>query len=135
MAMLDVWVARPGAACRVDDHDWFVRVEDAHGTPYEWAGHSYGSMPAPHAHWAGTIPPGTYVVRAARKAAKQGDPTEAAPAIVEVPCDGVACVRLYVAPLATRQPGRTIERPSQERPPSSRPPTRNTDPSPQEPLR
>lgn len=37
MGMLDVWVAKPGEACQVDDHDWVVRIEDGHGDPFKWA--------------------------------------------------------------------------------------------------
>jgi hypothetical protein len=124
MAMLDVWVARPGAACRVDDRDWMVRIEDAHGVAYAWAGTSYDSLPAPHAHWAGTIPPGTYVVRASRKAGKPGEPTNAEAAIVEVACDGIACVRLYVAPIPVRQPGTPTggDKDPGRPPPGTRPP-------------
>jgi hypothetical protein len=95
MGMLDVWVAKPGEACRVDDHDWIVRVEDAHGNPFVWAGNSYAALPAPHAHWAGTIPPGTYVISATRKA-KPGEPNIADATIAEVCCDKVTCVLLWV---------------------------------------
>lgn len=104
MGALDVWVARPGMACRVDDLDWTVHVSDAHLEPYTWAGTSYANLPAPNAHWAGTLPPGTYVVHATRRAARKGEPTRAEATIVEVGCDEVACVRLFVAGKLRREP-------------------------------
>lgn len=91
-AVLDVWVAKPGAACLVDDEEWLVTVYDAHGNVFEWAGSTYQNLPAPHAHWAGTIPPGCYVVQAIN--AKTGAHTDHA--IVTVGCDGLACVHLFV---------------------------------------
>lgn len=102
--MLDVWVAKPGEACQVDDHDWVVRIEDGHGDPFKWAGSSYSALPAPHAHWGGTIPPGTYVVSALRPAAKPGEPNRADAAIAEVCCDKVTCVRLWVRARTKREP-------------------------------
>jgi hypothetical protein len=93
-AILDVWIARPGDACHVDDHAWTVHVADAHGVAYHWAANDYSSLPAPQAHWAGTVPPGCYVVHATLDA-KPSVATDHA--IVVVGCDGSACVRLYVA--------------------------------------
>lgn len=104
MAVLDVWLARPGMACRVDDLDWTVHVHDAHDEPYVWAGSSFAALPAPNGHWAGTVPPGIYVVRATRKAQRKGQPTRADAVIVTVGCEGVACVRLYVATGPVRDP-------------------------------
>jgi hypothetical protein len=121
MGMLDVWVAKPGAACQVDDRDWEVRVEDAHGNAYQWAGNSYAALPAPQAHWAGTIPPGTYVVGARRPTAKQGEPNRADSAIVEVGCERVTCVRLYVHLRPRRQPD---PHPDDQWEPPQRPPRR-----------
>ena len=92
-AILDVWVARPGDACHVDDHAWTVHVADAHGAPYHWASTDYSSLPAPQAHWAGAIPPGCYVVHATLDAKPQISTDHA---IVEAGCDGSVCVRLYV---------------------------------------
>ncbi len=92
-AVLDVWIARPGSACLVDDDQWLVRVFDAHGTIFAWAGTTYSDLAAPHAHWAGTIPPGTYVVQAVNA----NTHVETDHAIVDVGCDGIACVHLYVA--------------------------------------
>jgi hypothetical protein len=116
MSTLDVWVARPGSACQVDDSDWQVRIDDAHGHPYQWAGTSYAALPAPNAHWAGAIPPGTYVVSARRVAPKPKEPNRADAAIVEVGCADVACVRLFVDVKPSREP----EPPSEEKPPRGR---------------
>jgi hypothetical protein len=96
-AVLDVWVAKPGSVCQVDDDHWLVRVFDAHGTIFSWFGTTYTDLSAPHAHWAGTIPPGTYVVQAVN--ANTGVETDHA--IVVVDCAGLACVHLYV----TAKPG------------------------------
>ena len=90
---LNVWVAKPGNVCRVDDDAWRVTVYDAHDNVFQWAGLSYADLPAPNAHWAGTIPPGTYVVRAVR----DGGGATTDHAIVTVGCFGFACVLLYVA--------------------------------------
>ncbi len=114
MGALDVWVARPGIACRVDDLDWTIHVSDAHLEPYTWAGTSYANLPAPNAHWAGTLPPGIYVVHATRRAARKGEPTRAEATIVEVGCDEVACVRLFVAGKPRREPENP---PDDEKPP------------------
>jgi len=114
MGLLDVWVARPGAACRVDDEDWVVRIEDAHGAVYQWAGTSYGALAAPHAHWAGNMQPGTFVVSAYRINAKKGEPNQSDSAIVEVGCDGVRCVRLFVRVRPVRDPNPP---PDHEKPP------------------
>jgi hypothetical protein len=121
MSTLDVWVARPGSACRVDDNDWQVRVEDAHGQPYKWAGTSYAWLPAPNAHWAGAIPPGTYVVSAWRVAPKAGEPNRAESAIVEVGCVAVACVRLFVGMRPSRDP-KPPDKPPDDKPSDDKPP-------------
>jgi len=120
MGMLDVWVARSGAACLVDDRHWRVRIEDGHGHVYTWAGNSYGDLHAPQAHWAGTIPPGTYVVRARLYGAKKREAEEADAAIVEVGCDGVSCVRLHVARPRGRDEWPPDESPPDESPPDDR---------------
>lgn len=112
MGLLDVWVARPGAACLVDEDDWVIRIDDAHMNPYSWAGTSYAALPAPNAHWAGTIPPGTYVISATRSATKKGEATRADAAIVEVFCDGVRCVRLFVNAKPPGDPDPPDDRPN-----------------------
>lgn len=98
---LDVWIARAGCAAHVDDAAWRVFIFDAHGKPYEWAGTAYSNLSAPHAHWAGTIPPGTYVVQAVNEAS--GAHTDHA--IVAVEPMKASSVRLYVAGREDR-PGR-----------------------------
>jgi hypothetical protein len=90
--VLDVWVAKPGSACLVDDGDWLVRVYDAHGNIFQRDGKVYDDLPAPHGHWAGTIPPGCYVVQAFNK--NTGIETDHA--IITVECAGTACVHLFV---------------------------------------
>lgn len=142
MAVLDVWVARTGMACRVDDLDWTVHVHDAHDEPYSWAGNSFAALSAPNGHWAGTLPPGTYVVRATRKAKEKGQPTRADAAIVTIGCEGVACVRLYVAgrpardPKPPRDPREEEERPDKDRPEEEgRPDREQADKDQQEPGR
>lgn len=97
---LEVWIAKPGSACRMDDGPWSITVFDAHNQPFEWAGMSYANLDAPNAHWAATIPPGTYVVRATNK--KAGQQTDHA--IVTVNCGQVACVHLFVAGSKRRPP-------------------------------
>jgi hypothetical protein len=62
MAVLDVWVANPSNASRMDDESWRITVYDALSQVFVWAGTTFADMPAPNAHWAGTVPPGTYVV-------------------------------------------------------------------------
>ncbi|MDQ1685123.1 MAG: hypothetical protein QOC82_1860 [Frankiaceae bacterium] len=62
MAVLDVWVANPTNASRMDDEAWRITLYDALSQVFVWAGTTYADMPAPNAHWTGTIPPGTYVV-------------------------------------------------------------------------
>jgi hypothetical protein len=91
---LDVWIAKQGSACRVDDQSWTVTVYDAHNQVFQWAGISYAALPAPIAHWTGSIPPGTYVVQAVSK--DKGIKTDHA--IVTVRCGETACVLLFVAP-------------------------------------
>jgi hypothetical protein len=72
-----------------------VHIFDAEGQPYHWANTDFGNLPAPQAHWVGSVPPGCYVVQAEGKDA-QGRPLQTDHAIVEVSCDGHACVRLFV---------------------------------------
>jgi hypothetical protein len=103
---LDVWIGRPGAACQVDDASWRVTIYDAHGKIYQWAGATYANLNAPHAHWAGTIPPGTYVVRAVNSAT--GAKTDHA--IVTVEPMRASSVILYVAS------GKEEERPDRPKP-------------------
>lgn len=91
---LDVWIAKQGHACKVDDGSWRVTIYDAHDKVFEWGGISYSNLPAPHAHWAGNIPPGTYVVRAVSEDKKLSTDS----AIVTVECVKIACAILYVAP-------------------------------------
>jgi len=98
---LDVWIARAGCAAHVDDAAWKVFIFDAHGKPYQWAGAAYSNLAAPNAHWAGTIPPGTYVVQAVNDAS--GVHTDHA--IVTVEPMRASSVRLYVAGREDR-PGR-----------------------------
>lgn len=121
MGMLDIWVAKPGAACQVDDRDWVVHIADAHLYPYSWAGTSYAALPAPQAHWAGNIPPGTYVITATRPKAKPGEPNRADAVIVNVCCDGLNCVRLFVNAKPSREPPPPK---GEERPPRGKEPTR-----------
>src|SRR5215468_10420180 len=97
-AVLDVWIAKPGDASLVDDDEWLVRVFDARGIIFQWAGNTYDNLLAPHAHWAGTIPPGCYVVQAVN--AQSGINTDHV--IVTVGCEGNVCVRLFVGD--NRQP-------------------------------
>src|SRR5438445_5957291 len=92
MAVLDVWIAQPGSACRVDDHSWIVTVFDAHANIFEWAGITYTNLSAPNGHWAGKLPPGTYVVQAV--SSDTGVSTDHA--IVAVECNDAACIRLFV---------------------------------------
>lgn len=99
---LEVWVAKPGNACRMDDGPWTVTVFDAHKQVFEWAGMSYADLAAPNAHWAGAIPPGTYVVRAT----SEETGTHSEHAIVTIDCGKVACVHLFVAgPKRPDRPG------------------------------
>lgn len=108
-AILDVWVARPGDACHVDDHHWTVHVFDSHGVPYKWATNDYSNLPAPQAHWAGAIPPGCYLVTATGTN-EHGEPVSTDHAIANVGCDGIVCVHLYVAGQHHDEPHRcTIE--------------------------
>lgn len=100
MAVLDVWIARPGSACRMDDHAWLVTIYDAHDQIFEWAGIKYTDLPAPQGHWAGKVPPGTYVVQAVSP--DTGRSTDHA--IVAVDCADAACVRLYVPAPGRRPP-------------------------------
>jgi hypothetical protein len=90
---LDVWIARAGCAAHVDDTAWRVSLLDAHGKPYQWAGAAYTNLAAPHAHWAGTVPPGTYVVYAVNETS--GVQTDHA--IVTIEAMRASSVRLYVA--------------------------------------
>jgi hypothetical protein len=103
-AVLDVWITKPGNPCYVDDHPWVVHVFDSAGNVYRWATKDYGNLPAPQGHWADTIPPGCYVVQATGKDSN-GNPISTDHAIVAVGCDGLACVRLYVAGSKGSGPG------------------------------
>ena len=95
-AILDVWISKPGDPCYVDDQPWFVTVFDSDGNVYRWAGQDYGDQAAAHAHWAGSIPPGCYVVQARGKDSA-GNEIFTDHAIAEVGCEGVVCIRLYVS--------------------------------------
>ena len=103
-AILNVWISKPGDPCYVDDREWFVNIYDGHGQIYEHAGTVYGSLPAPQAWWAGTIPPGCYVVQATSKDAN-GKDIKTDHAIAEVGCEGFVCVRLYVDGSEVTKPG------------------------------
>lgn len=95
-AILEVWISKPGDPCYVDDHEWIVTVYDAGGKVFHWANRDYSNKVASNAHWADTIPPGCYVVQASGKDAV-GKEIQTDHAIVEVGCEGVVCVRLYVS--------------------------------------
>ncbi|WP_133117841.1 hypothetical protein [Burkholderia ubonensis] len=95
-AILDVWIAKPGDPCYVDDREWFVNVLDANGNVYHWSSKDYANLQAPHGHWADSIPPGCYIVQAQGRDDK-GQPIYTDHAIVEVGCEGYVCVRLFVA--------------------------------------
>lgn len=94
-AELEVWVARRGDACHVDDGRWLITVFDCHGRPYNWSGRSYEDLPAPSGHWVGRVPPGTYLVRARRDEESDKAATTDV-AIADVGCSGSVCVRLFV---------------------------------------
>src|SRR3954447_3677516 len=96
MAVLDVWVAKPDNASRMDDQSWRVTIYDALAQIFQWAGTTYADMPAPNGHWAGTVPPGTYVVSA--QGTSNGLSTDHA--IVSFDGGESMTVRLYV-----HQPG------------------------------
>jgi hypothetical protein len=106
---LNVWIAKPGFVCRMDDTAWRVTVYDAHGTTFKWAGVTYANLSAPHAHWASAMPPGTYVVQAVNE--KTGVKSDHA--IVMVGCEGVSCAILYVAAPGT--PNRPDRPPPEQR--------------------
>lgn len=89
---LEVWIARPGNASAVDDQSWTVTVRDALYKVFAWKDVTYSGLPAPRAHWAGSIPPGTYIVRAVNQ---QGVATDHA--IVMIECGDIKCVHLFVA--------------------------------------
>jgi hypothetical protein len=99
-ATLDVWISRVGNACQVDDGSWSVTLYDCQTNVFAWAGVDYADMAAPEGHWAGKVPPGTYVVAARRTDGGQPwqatEATETDHAIVVVGCEPVVCVRLYV---------------------------------------
>ncbi len=94
MSVLDVWIAKPGNVCRMDDGPWYLTIFDAHGNVFTWAGNTYSDQPAPQGHWSGFVTPGTYIVQAVSQA--QGLWTDRA--IVAVNCSDSACARLYVGP-------------------------------------
>jgi len=55
-AILDVWIAKPGHPCYVDDHGWVRAVFDSEASSIIGQ-QRLRHLPAPHAHWAGTIRP------------------------------------------------------------------------------
>ena len=95
-AVLNVWIAKPGDPCYVDDHEWLVNIYDGHGNIYHHGTTVYANLPASQGRWAGIIPPGCYVVQATGKDAN-GKDLQTDHAIVEVHCAGEVCVRLYVS--------------------------------------
>jgi hypothetical protein len=105
MAVLDVWIARRGAACGVDDHSWLVTVYDPHNGVFEWAGNIYQNLPAPHAHWSGKLPPGTYVIQAVSTDTKEHTDH----AIVAVECNDAECIRLYISDKDAAPPSNRCE--------------------------
>jgi hypothetical protein len=117
-ALLDVWIARPGDVSAVDDNPWVIRIYDAHHNAYRYANTRYVNLQARHAHWAGTIPPGTYVLRAKRLvAARDGSDEFTDHAIAVVGCDGLHCVRLYVQGGQPPRPEREPEWPETRKAP------------------
>lgn len=101
---LNVWIMRPGSACRVDDsEDWTVYVADAHCDAFTWKGIAYtdGRKVGTPGHLACEIPPGTYVVWAERP--EDGGTLSTERAIAVVGCEGAACVRLLTR-VEKRQP-------------------------------
>lgn len=110
-AGLDVWIARAGDICLLDEDHWLIDVLDTHSSIFSWGGKSYGALEAPQGHWFGTLPPGTYVVRARRKSPK--GPADASDhTIVTLGCEGVVCVRLYLRPRREQEPNPPPDRPS-----------------------
>ena len=126
-AVLEVWVAETGSACRVDDDKWRIDVRDAHGKAYTWGGQNYDALPAPHGHWAGAIPPGVYVVQGRLQEPKKEGPNETDHAIVHIPCEGSVCVHLYVRPTERRPDGGRGGREEPKRPTKKAPQKKQPD--------
>lgn len=94
--VLEVWIAQPDNLGGVDDDRWTLSVHDAMRRPLVWQNKQFVGLQAHHGHWAGTVPPGHYVVTAQRRSDR--DKLRTHPALVQVGCEGIACVRLFADP-------------------------------------
>jgi hypothetical protein len=99
VALLDIWIASPGNACRVDDQPWLVTIYDAHQNLYVRGGQSFSDVHAPLGRCIVSLPPGTFVVQA--RPLHGGASTDRA--IVDMQCDAM-CVRLFVGGQPQRPP-------------------------------
>ncbi len=99
VAKLNVWIADVVDPCKISDLTWFVNVTDCGGHVVEWCGRRYAAIPAKCGHVEIDVPPGCYIVSAAKSAA-------IIPpflylnyithfSLVAVRCDEKACVHLY----------------------------------------
>jgi len=99
LGRLNVWIADVVDPCRISDLTWFVNVTDCDGRVVQWCNRRYAGIPARCGHVEVELPPGCYIVSAAKSFA-------VAPpflylnyithfAMVQVRCDEKACVKLY----------------------------------------
>lgn len=106
LSKLNVWITSQGDPCKIserDEHDnrpWVVAIWHCDGDLLTWCGTKYYNMVAKCGHLEVTLPPGTYIVRAADGMAlnPNGQITGnhwTDHGVVTVCCGETACITLY----------------------------------------
>jgi hypothetical protein len=106
LSKLDVWITSQGDPCKIserDEHDntpWVVAIWHCDGELLNWCGKQYYNLVANCGHLEVSLPPGTYVIRAADGMAIQPNGQISGNhwsdhAVVTVCCNENNCVTLY----------------------------------------
>jgi hypothetical protein len=106
LAKLSIWITSQGDPCKIserDEHDntpWVVAIWHCDGDLLTWCGKQYYNLVAKCGHLEVTLPPGTYVIRAADGMALNPNGTITGNhwsdhAVVTVCCEESTCATLY----------------------------------------
>lgn len=96
---LNIWVHDVKDPCRISDQTWRINITDCQNRVVSYCGQRYANLPARCGHLELRLPPGCYIVWGALGVAIRPPFLYANYVthfgIVQVDCDGKACVHLY----------------------------------------
>ena len=102
LAKMNVWIHDENDPCRISENRWWVVVTDCQNRMVKWCQEEYLGKLATCGHAMFTIPPGCYVVWAAKGLGVHEEYVKGNYithfAFVSVRCEETACVHLYAPP-------------------------------------